>query len=208
MQRRPLSQRAWSKKTDGTNSLQEARENACGSSPSHLRSLGARVIAFREQWMPVRWSSVTARNCQRSFHGNARKCMEAPDAYNLPSRNMCFVAKNTPINNFSSQQRRPSSYMYLSGPSGAAIISSSPTVRASSPSRRHRWRVHATGSSSSPLLKTTIFVFSIAASCGQDRKILVGNVAARCSPDRQKRVPFQPFSGTQTRLYSIEYKNS
>lgn len=56
--------------------------------------------------------------------------------------------------------------IHLSGLSGAAIISSSPTVRASNPSRRHKWRVHATGSSASPLLKTTIFVFSIAASCG------------------------------------------
>lgn len=53
-------------------------------------------------------------------------------------------------------------FPYLSGPSGAAMMSSSPTVRASSPSTRHRFRVHGTGSSSSPLLNTTIFVFSIA----------------------------------------------
>lgn len=54
---------------------------------------------------------------------------------------------------------------HLSGPSGAAMMSSRATVRASSPSSRHRFRVQGTGSSASPLLNTTILVFSIAANC-------------------------------------------
>lgn len=54
---------------------------------------------------------------------------------------------------------------HLSGDSGEAMIMSSSTCRASSPCSRHRCPEHGTGSSASPLLKTTIFVFSIAANC-------------------------------------------